>query len=117
MVSSSSPEARIAAYFELKGYKVNWVSPDVETVSEGLENMEVFEPDVVLLQAEQPGFDAFELCRQLKANRRLSYIPVILFGKENTIQSAVKAYRAKAQYYVAFTGDEYFYLLNLLEKL
>lgn len=116
-VSNSSPEAGIAAYFELIGYKVNWTSPDVETVSEVLEKIEVFGPDVILLQAGQPGFDAFELCREIKANRRLSFIPVILFGKENTIQSAVKAYRAMAQYYVALAGDEYAYLLNLLEKL
>jgi chemosensory pili system protein ChpA (sensor histidine kinase/response regulator) len=119
VVRSSSPEAKLGAYLEFKGYQLNRATPEVEAVSEflDLEEIEVFNPDFVLLQAGQPGFDGFELCRQIKANHRLRNVPVILFGTENSTQSAVKAYRAGVQYYVALAGEDYFCLLRLIEKL
>ena len=117
MVRQASPEATLDAYFESKGYQVGRASLYVDGASGFLEEIEVFEPDVILLQAGQPEFDGFELCRQLKANRQLSKITVILFGTENSLESIVKAYRAGVHSYVAFTGEEYFWLLNLIERL
>src|SRR5437763_1932124 len=117
MERSSSQEGKIGAYLEFKGYQVSRASAYVDAVSDFLKEVEVFEPDVILLQAGQPGFDGFELCRQLKATRRISYMPVILFGTGNSTQAAVKAYQVGAQYYVALSGEEYFWLLNLIERL
>src|SRR5437763_307933 len=85
-VSRATPEVKLGAYLEVKGYQVSLASPDFEPITDFFEEIEAFEPDVVLLQAGQPGFDGHELCRQLKANRSLGKIPVIIFDTESSLE-------------------------------
>ncbi len=45
-----------------------------------LQAVKVSLPDLVLLQVDLPGIDAFETCRQLKANPATAGVPVIFLG-------------------------------------
>ena len=117
LVESSSLVMRMGTKLENKGYRVKQVLSEGGPVKVILEKIESFNPEVVLLQAEHPGIDTFELGRQLKTSHRLKPVPLIIFGKENHPQNAVKAYRAGAEYYVALPGENYLCLLNLVEKL
>jgi len=50
------------------------------TASDGIKGIElalVEDPDVILLDIIMPGMDGFEVCRRLKADKKLSDIPVV----------------------------------------
>ena len=54
---------------------------DVLTAYNGLTALEIAEtelPDVILLDVMMPRMDGFEVCRQLKANRRTLDVPVVM---------------------------------------
>ena len=117
LVEYSSLVIKIGKYLEDTGYRLNQAAPGSDPVRVILEKIEDFIPGVVVLQAGYSGFDVFELCCQLKMDRRLRPVPFIIFGCENHPQNAVKAFRAGAEYYVALAGDDYLGLVQLVEKL
>jgi len=56
------------------------------------------DPDVILLGIDMPGMDSFEVCRRLKADARLSEIPVVFVTERNTsTASRFKALEAGAE--------------------
>src|ERR1700745_1348958 len=63
-------EAKLSSeYFDvLKAYKG----------TTALENAKTELPDVILLAVMMPRMDGFEVCRQLKANRRTVDVPVVM---------------------------------------
>ena len=48
-------------------------------------------PELILLDVVMPGMDGFSVCRQLKADSRLSHVPVIFLTSSNTSEDEVKA--------------------------
>lgn len=57
-------------------------------------------PDIILMDALMPGMDGFETCRQLKANRDLSHIPVIFMTGLSDTESIVKGFEAGGVDYI-----------------
>jgi CheY-like chemotaxis protein len=58
----------------------------------GIEIAEAEDPDVILLDILMPGMDGFQVCSKLKADRKLSDIPVVFvtalkYDKENRIRA------------------------------
>ncbi len=54
---------------------------DVETASNGKEALEMAErrpPDIVLLDIMMPDMDGFDVCKQLRANVRTAFIPILM---------------------------------------
>jgi PleD family two-component response regulator len=117
LVERISAVEKLGTCLEFDGYRVRQGPPEAGPVRVIVEKIEDFDPEVVVLQAEHSGFDTFELCRQLKTNAWLKPVPLIIFGKENSIQNAVKAFRAGAEYYVALAGEDYRGLLKLVGNL
>lgn len=58
-------------------------------------------PDVVLLHAQKPGIDGYELCRQIKACERLCAVPVILVSAADSSWDRAKAFACGAVDYLA----------------
>ncbi|PKM85865.1 MAG: hypothetical protein CVU87_14185, partial [Firmicutes bacterium HGW-Firmicutes-12] len=73
------------------------VFPEVSVITaltgeKGLELAAAEDPDVILLDIVMPGMDGYEICRRLKADSRLSEIPVVFLtaikgDKANRIQA------------------------------
>ena len=45
--------------------------------AQGIEDAEKFLPDLIVLDIRLPDIDGFEVCRRIKANKNLKYIPVL----------------------------------------
>ena len=65
-------------------------------------------PDVILMDAIMPNMDGFETCRQLKANKDLSHIPVIFMTGLTDTASVVRGFEAGGIDYITkpVDGDE-----------
>ncbi len=57
-------------------------------------------PDAILLDVNMPEMDGYEVCRQLKANARLSVIPVIFLSALSATEDKVKGFQAGGDDYI-----------------
>ena len=66
--------ATIEALLESDNYTLVFA----EDGKQGLEKVELMIPDLVLLDVMMPGMNGFEVCRRLRANPRLTNLPVVM---------------------------------------
>src|SRR5258708_20010050 len=66
------------AYFRVQGYDVLRAGWGKDAVKVGREN----NPDLVVLDIRLPDIDGYEVCRQLRTNRRTQDIPVIFLTEK-----------------------------------
>jgi len=57
-------------------------------------------PDLILLDINMPEMDGFEVCKQLKTDKKLSAIPVIFLSALNETEGKVKAFHAGGVDYI-----------------
>ena len=72
-------------------------------------------PDLILLDIMMPGMDGFEVCRQLKADKNNSSIPIIFNIALDQISNKTAAFSAGGVDYITkpFTREE---LLTAIEQ-
>ena len=68
--------------------------------SEALERLEIVIPDGILLDAQMPGMDGFELCRTLKATPHWAHVPVIFMTGLSETEQIVKGFSSGGVDYV-----------------
>lgn len=68
--------------------------------SEALEIISSEPPDAILLDVMMPGIDGIEVCRRVKADEKLSCIPVILLTAKGADQDVIEGLDAGADDYV-----------------
>jgi len=75
---------------------------EAETGPDGVEMAKVHQPDLILMDLQLPGIDGYEAARQIKAEPRLSSVPIIavtsyaLSGdKERAFAAGCSAYISK----------------------
>lgn len=73
--------------------------------SEGLELAQKHNPDLILLDLDMPGTDGMSLCRTLKQDPELSYIPVIFLTGTMDVATKVQAFELGAVDYVTKPFD------------
>jgi PAS domain S-box-containing protein len=71
-----------------RGYRLH-IARDGNQV---LKSVEVFPPDLVLLDIRMPEIDGFEVCQRLKADPRLENIPVIFISAMTETQNKIQAF-------------------------
>src|SRR6266478_6739612 len=72
---------------------------DVLTAYNGLTALEIADtelPDVILLDVMMPRMDGFEVCRQLKANRRTADVPVVMVTALSDVANRLRGLEAGA---------------------
>ena len=73
--------------------------------SEALTQAEALTPDLILLDVMMPVMDGFEVCRRLRANRRLAEIPIILVTALDDRSSRIQGIEAGADDFVTKPFD------------
>jgi PleD family two-component response regulator len=63
----------LKAYFEAQGYNIQWASWGADA----LRLTENTTPDLIVLDIRLPDIDGYEVCRQLRAQRRTEQVPII----------------------------------------
>lgn len=77
---------------EFQGHRVL----TADTGREGLEQVSLYEPDLVLLDVMMPGMDGFEVCRRLKQDSETRLVPVVLITGLSTHEDRLKGIEAGA---------------------
>lgn len=93
----------IPANVKLLEAKLNGEYYDVITAKDGLEAIEMVQkhkPDLILLDVMMPGMDGFETCRQLKANKEVSHIPVVMVTALSEPSDRVRGLEAGADDFI-----------------
>ena len=66
------------AYFRVQGYEVSTASWGEEAVKISKE----IDPDLIMLDIRLPDIDGYEVCRQIRTNRRTQNIPIIFLTEK-----------------------------------
>ncbi len=88
----------------------------VETCSTGqagLEKMESWKPDLVILDVVMPGMDGFEVCKILKQNPATKAIPVMMLTVKDTLDDLQRGFHVQADYYMTKPFTEALLLGNV----
>ncbi len=76
-------------------------------------------PDIIISDIMMPEIDGIELCRQLKANKITSHIPIILLTAKSLVEHQIKGYEIGADDYITKPFDINILntrIINLLEN-
>jgi len=68
---------------------------------DGLAAASALIPDLILLDVMMPGMDGFEVCRQVRANKLLAEVPIILITALEDRQSRIKGIEAGADDFIS----------------
>ena len=82
---------------------------DVKTANDGEEGLAAVEqhrPDLILLDVMMPKLDGIEVCRRLRANPGLPFIPVILITAKSDSKDVVTALNAGGDEYLTKPVDQ-----------
>jgi len=72
----------------------------VHTGEEGLEVLEREKPDLVVLDLMLPGIDGLEVCRQVKADKRFQFLPILMLTAKSEESDIVSGLELGADDYV-----------------
>lgn len=98
--------AALNEILEQQGFAVLLANSGQRAITVAKENR----PDLILLDVVMPGWDGYETCTQMKADSKLSNIPILFISGLGDTQNKIKAFQAGAVDYVSkpFQNDELF---------
>ena len=67
---------------------------------EGLEIVEEYNPDLILLDVEMPGLNGYEVCDKLKLSEKTKHIPVVFLSGHSSLQERMQGFEVGADDYV-----------------
>ncbi|MFP4289465.1 MAG: response regulator [Bacteroidales bacterium] len=86
----------------------NYLFFSVNSGEKALEEVKAIKPDLILLDIFMEGMSGYEVCSQLKEDRKLKHIPVIFLTSNTTSNDIVKGFRTGAVDYIVkpFKSEE-----------
>ncbi|MDP9325243.1 MAG: response regulator [Candidatus Dormibacteraeota bacterium] len=70
----------LAMFFDLEGYHVL----KARDGQQALDLLREYQPDLVLLDLMMPGVSGLDVCKQIRADRKLKHVPVMVFTAAET---------------------------------
>lgn len=83
------------------------------TGPEGLEKVESWKPELIILDVVMPGMDGFEVCKILKQNPATKSIPVMMLTVKDTLDDLQRGFHVQADYYMTKPFTEALLLSNV----
>lgn len=85
----------VAMTLEKNGYKVITAADGYEALSKLKESL----PDLILLDITMPGLDGYQVCKQIRANKEMRHIPIVMLsGKDGFFDKVQGRLAGAAQY-------------------
>lgn len=66
----------------------------------GLEMCETLYPDIIISDVMMPEMDGIEMCRRIKNNLSVAYIPIVMLTAKTTVESQIEGYESGADLYL-----------------
>lgn len=79
----------------------------------GLEKCMSIFPDIIISDVMMPEMDGIEMCRQIKNNLSIAYIPIILLTAKSNVESQIEGYESGADLYIPKPFSMKFLQVNL----
>jgi signal transduction histidine kinase len=78
----------------------NYSTFSVDSGEDAMVFLSVHKPELILLDRNMSGIDGFEVCKLIKANRKLAKIPIIFLTASNDSKSIVEGFKLGAVDYI-----------------
>lgn len=86
----------VKSRLEASGYEVITAADGEEALAKVASD----KPDLVILDMMMPKLDGLQVCEQIKNNKHLAKIPVIILSAKNEKETLLEAKKAKANSYI-----------------
>jgi len=86
----------VAEYLESEGYTTVQATNGIE----GLRQLEIHNPQLVILDVNMPEMDGMQICRMIRANEKFQHIPVLMLTARTDIMDMMEARRMGANDYL-----------------
>ncbi len=81
--------------------------------NQALKILDILVPDLIILDLMLPDINGFDVCRQIKINKKFQYTPIIVNSSLYSIEDKMKAFDAGAVDYI----NKPFYSVDFLKRI
>lgn len=115
IVDDDSANLSIISDF-LKDY---YVVKTARNGEDALNMVELYRPDLVLLDIMMPGIDGYEVCRRIRANPKLADMKIIFLSAKEVLEDRLQGYKVGANDYITkpFSEEELLAKVKVFLKL
>lgn len=93
----------------------DYITKCVFDAKEAIQNLETYEPDLIISDVLMPGMSGYDFCQYLKSNMDYSHIPVILLTAKSTTHEQVQGLSQGADAYIVKPFDP-LYLIAVIKS-